>query len=115
MNEEIVEPRFAIVERQEEQEEKGDRMSDLFEVPQPEDNDMEVEDLLESPEETDYDVRTDDLTEIDLERDVMGGDISDLVELPKENGATRKPSKPKPVKRRYIPIVYPPQAGGMSA
>lgn len=71
-----------------------DDMSDLFEVPQPEDNDMVVDHLVEPPEEEDMS----DLVDVSQE-DLMG-------ELPKP--------KPKPVarfRRTVKPYTPPPPTG----
>ncbi len=98
--EEVIEQPEEEVDVGEEEEEKpkvrinaGDDMSDLFEGPSPDDEDMD----------------TDDLFEVDVEDDVMGGNMDDLFDVTNEDimGYGPKP-KPKLARRtrpyrRYVP------------
>ena len=82
----IIVPAEALPPEPEVEEEKEpDELADLFEVPQPEDNDM----------------RTDIALDLD-EEDIMGGDpdMSDLVDVPDEVFTGAPPaSEPEKVKR----------------
>lgn len=85
-------------EATEEQPAKND-MSDLFEVPEPTDNDMETDDLVEYEDE-------------DLD---MDDDLSDLVRVSNEDIMGRRPVKKMKPKFRRSNKVYrtPPTLGSM--
>ena len=74
---------------------KDDGLSDLFEVP---------------GDETFGDVK--ERVEVDVERDVIDGDLSDLTEVTNDD-ILGKPSKPKRPKYQIRPrrVYYPPQSG----
>lgn len=86
-----------------EQPKKKNNLSDLFEVPQPEDNDMATDHLFELEEE-----------------DVYGGDpdMSDLLEVTNEDVMGRQPErkvryKLRPKGRRAIRYIPPTSIQGM--
>ena len=62
--------------------EKKDSMAYLFEGIKSTDHDVETKDLFIPPQPQDNDIYTEDLTSLDIEQDVMGGDMSDLFEVP---------------------------------
>lgn len=94
-NENIPAREEAIVEEPK-AEQEGDDMSDLFEVPEETDNDMEVDDLVEPPDEESMD----DLVSVSNE-DIMG-------EAPKPKVKSQQFRR---TNRRYVP---PPSLGGMN-
>ena len=80
---------------------KRDSMADLFEVPQPEDNDMYVDDLVATPEEDDIS----DLVDVSNE-DIMG-------EPPPLNKEREYKMPSRRVRRTSRPYNPPTSLGGM--
>lgn len=72
----------------------GDDLSDLFEVPDEHDNDMEVDDLL--------DTDIDDLVDVDDEDVYGGGDLSDVLSVTHEDIMGEKSRVKYPTSRRRI-------------
>lgn len=73
-------------------------MSDLFEVPQPEDNDIYSEDLVS----------------LDVDTDVMGGDLSSLTAVSNEDIIGRPPKPRYKIRRTGARRESPPVSfGGM--
>jgi len=88
------------------EEEEEDELADLFEVPQPEDNDMRTGHLVEVPEEADFS----DLIEVS-EADIMGDDFPGTPPSTETPETRRVPVKRfKRTPRRYPP---PPTLGGV--
>jgi len=79
--------------------EEEDELADLFEVPQPEDNDMRTDHLVEVPKEEDFS----DLVEVS-EADIMGDDF------PGTPPSSEEPvQRPRPVRQfKRTPRRYPP-------
>ena len=75
-------------------------LSDLFEVPHPEDADMDTSDLFTVPDEDDHDMNIDDLVD---------GDLSDLTGVSQEDVMGRPPRPRKP-KFRRTSKPYPTQS-----
>jgi hypothetical protein len=71
------------------------------ESPTREANGDDLADLFAPPKATDPEIQTDDLVSVDLDRDVMGGDLSDLTRVTDEDvmGIDWGKPKPKPVRR----------------
>ena len=86
-----------------EPEKPKDELADLFEVPQPEDNDMDTSDLFDADIDPDID-------------DLIDTDLDDLINVPNEAimGTPPPPRKPKPKFRRTNRPYNPPtMLGGM--
>jgi hypothetical protein len=92
------------------------------ESPTREANGDDLADLFAPPKATDPEMQTDDLVSVDLDRDVMGGDLSDLTRVTDED-VMGKPFAPKPRKphikpnRRVVRTArrynVPPSVGGI--
>jgi len=117
---ETVEPPSAVIESVEvgqaeqlevkQEEESSDDLDDLFEVPQPEDNDMAVDHLVARPEEDDLS----DLVEVS-EEDIMGEPLVDqgYGGEPAGEEIDNKRYRIKPKGRRLIRQIQPTSMRGM--
>lgn len=92
----------------------------VFEKPKPKTNLDTLKDLFEVPQPGDNDIVTDHLVDLDIERDVMGGDLGDLTNVSKEDIIGRPLAQKRKVRivqaRRRPSGVFlppPPSMGGM--
>ena len=72
---------------------KKNDMTDLFEIPKAADNDMDTSDLFTAPHEEDDDIYTDDLVDLDVDRDVIGGDMNGMMTVSKDDIIGRPPGR----------------------
>jgi len=79
--------------------------------PTKEANGDDLADLFRTPKETDPDMRIDDIVAVDLEDDIMDGDLSDLVDVTEEDimGPAPEPRRKdrKVVRRAQRTRPYP--------
>lgn len=79
-------------------------------------NGDDLADLFEVPDEDDPDMQTRDLLEIDVDEDIIDGDLSDITAVSREDimGRPLNPKvKPKPRMIRRLPKRYVPPPSGM--
>ncbi len=82
------------------------------ENPHKEANGDDLSDLFTVPKQSDPDMRVDDLIDIDIERDVIDGDLSDITKVTNEDvmGKDVYAKKPKKVvrklRRNNVPYQY---------
>ena len=92
-----------------EQEQQLSEVVEVEESPTKEANGDDLADLFEAPSEEDPEMQTDDLTDIDVEEDVIGGDMADLFDVSNDdvvNGA-KKRAKKKVIRVRRTALPYP--------
>lgn len=82
-----------------ERETNEEALADMFEVPQPDDNDMRVDHLVELDEEENLD----DLVDVDFDKDIIGD------EEPEQPAQPKPRFRISPRGRRVIQRFQPPQ------